>query len=121
MDKMYLAIGLSNTASEQEKVWLEERITQMSPKEKLLLGAALEMAPVNTAADLINLTFQLYCYELCYPAKDDWELGEFVVHYLEYGKDQALAYIDREKLGRQFRARQAPGLFTGDAYVFPTG
>ncbi|MHB8075669.1 hypothetical protein [Desulfosporosinus fructosivorans] len=121
MDKIYLPFGLSYTASEEENLWLEKRMTQMSPKEKLLLGAALEMTPVKTAADLINLTFQLYCYELCYPVKDDRGLGEYVARYLEYGKDQALAYIDREKLGRYFRTRQAPGLFIGGAYVSPNG
>lgn len=121
MDNIRFPAGLSWTASPQEDLWMEKRLTEMSPKEKLLLEAAMEMAPVKTATDLINLTFQLDCYELCYPAEDDRELGEYVARYLEYGKDQALAYIDREKLGRHFRARQAPGFFTGGAYVFPNG
>lgn len=121
MEKMQLFFGLNYAASEREKLWLEKRMAQMSPKEKLLLGAALEMVPVKTAGDLIDLTFQLYCYELCYPAKDDRELGVYVARYLEYGKDQALAYLDLEKLGQYFRACQAPGLFTGGAYVFPNG
>lgn len=114
-------VGLSWTASPQEDLFIENRITEMSPKEILLLEAAMQMAPVKTAADFINLSFQLYCYEICYPAKDERELGEYVARYLEYGKDSALSYIDKEKLGRHYRARQSPGVFTGGAYVFPTG
>ncbi|RJR13038.1 hypothetical protein C4588_01485 [Candidatus Parcubacteria bacterium] len=121
MDNIQFTSGLSCTASSQEALWIEKRLTGMSPKEKLLLKAAMDLALVETAADLINLTFQLDCYELCYPTKDDRELGEYVARYLEYGKDNALAYIDREKLGQHFRTRQAPGVFVDGAYVFPNG
>ncbi len=114
-------VGLSWMASPQEDLFIENRIAEMSPKERLMLEAAMQMTPVETAADFINLSFQLYCYEICYPAKDDRELGEYVARYLEYGKDSALSYIDKEKLGRQYRTRQSPGVFTGSAYVFPTG
>ena len=110
---------LSRMVSPQEKQFIENRIAGMSPKETLLLEAAMQLAPMETAADFINLTFQLHCYELCYPAKDDHELGEFVALYMEYGKDSALSYIDREKLGRHYRIRQNPGIFSGGAYVFP--
>lgn len=121
MDNIRFPAGISRTASLLENLWIEKRLSEMSPKEKLLLEAAMELAPVKTAADLINLTFQLDCYEFCYPAKNDRYLGEYVARYLEYGKDGALAYIDREKLGMHFRSRQAPGLYTGGAYVFPNG
>ncbi len=93
----------------------------MSPKEKLQLGAALEIAPISKVEGLITLIFQLNCYELCYPSKDDRELGEYVARYLEYGKDPTLAYLDLEKLGQYFRACHASGVFTGGAYVFPNG
>ncbi|WP_050754232.1 hypothetical protein [Desulfitobacterium hafniense] len=121
METMQRSYGWNYTATESEKLWLEKRMAQMSPKEKLQLSAALELEPVNKAGDLINLTFQLDCYELFYPAKDDRELGEYVVRYLEYGKERALAYINQAKLGEYFRTRQEPGTFTGGAYVFPNG
>lgn len=121
MDNIQFPIGLSWAASPQEDLWIENRLTGMSPKEKLLLKAAMELTSVETAADLINQTFQFDCYELCYPAKDDRQLGEYVARYLEYGKGNALAYIDRERLGQHYRTRQAPGVFVEGAYVFPNG
>jgi hypothetical protein len=119
MNNIQFPADLSWTASPQEDFWIEKQLTGMSPKEKLLLKAAIELTPVKTAVNLINLTFQLDCYELCYSAKDERELGEYVARYLEYGKYNALAYIDRERLGQHYRTRQAPGVFVDGAYVFP--
>lgn len=48
-------VGLSWMASLQEDLFIENRIAEMSPKEKLLLEAAMQMAPVKIAA--------LHCYD----------------------------------------------------------
>jgi len=109
-------------ASPQEDLFIEKRIAEMSPMERLLLEAAMRMEPPATAKELINITYQVKtCYGMCYPAGNDYELGEYVMQYVETSKSCTHAFIDKEKLGHHHRSGLKPGLFINGAYVFQTG
>jgi hypothetical protein len=64
----------------------------MFPKEKAPAGIH-HADGSKTAADLINLSFQLDYYEFGYSARDDHELGEYVVRYLPFAHQNLLCCL----------------------------
>ncbi len=110
-------IGLRFAMSQQEGEWLEEKITCMSIKEKMILVAVNSIKRLESAADLINVIAQLDCYTLYYPVGNDRELGKFAAKYLlERINPDAFAYLDFQKIGRQFRERHK-GIYSDGGYV----
>lgn len=119
MIDLALTLGLM-TSTPQEDEYIQLRLTELSPKESLILNAAINADPLTTAAGFINLTHQLNDYELYYPAGNDQELGEYAARYLEKVQESAYGYLDMEKLGRLYR-EQHPGVFYKNAYVLLPG
>ena len=101
--------------------WMEERLSTLSAKESIILAAARQRNPPETAADAINLLAGLQDYEICFPAHGYEDLGKFYLTDANLDLPElVLAHTDLEALGVAFEDSH-PGLFVGDCYVkFPT-
>ena len=101
--------------------WMEERLSTLSAKESIILAAARQRNPPETAADAINLLASLQDYEICFPAHGYEDLGKFYLTDANLDLPElVLAHTDMEALGVAFEDSH-PGLFVGDCYVkFPT-
>lgn len=106
--------------NKDELEFLEERLGQMSVRESYILEGALELNEIGTAADLINLTEQLYRFEYYHKARDDRSLGEYVARHKENASDEVLRFIKLEKLGREYH-EDYQGVFTDKGYVIQRG
>jgi len=61
----------------QEREWMRERFDTLSVKESIILAAALDGAPPDTAADAIYQLLALPDYKICGYAGDYKQLGEY--------------------------------------------
>lgn len=109
---------LLEKASLQERQWLEERFSMFSEREKLLMNAAMEQAAVpGSAKDLINLSFWIGSFGLCFPAGDEGSLGLLIAREFEGCGDTALQYLHLKGLGELWKETHQ-GFFSRDrAYV----
>lgn len=106
--------------NKDELEFLEERLGQMSVKERYILEGALELNEIGTAAELINLTEQLYRFEYYHKARDEKSLGEYVARHKENASNEVLKFIKLEKLGREYH-EDYQGVFTDKGYVIQRG
>ena len=106
--------------NKDELEFLEERLGQMSVRERYILEGALELNEIGTAADLINLTEQLYRFEYYHKARDEKSLGEYVARHKENASNEVLKFIKLEKLDREYH-EDFQGTFTNKGYVIQRG
>ena len=112
---------LENLEKNQEELkYLQDRFKEMSVKERYILEGAVVLNEIRTAADLINLTEQLYRFEYYHKATDEKSLGEYVAKYKEYASDEALKFIKTEKIGREYH-EDFQGSFTDEGYIIQRG
>lgn len=112
---------LESLETNQEEIeYLQERFKEISVKERYILEGALELNEINNATDLINLTEQLYRFAYYPNVADERSLGEYVAKYKEHAKDEALKFINTEKLGREYH-EDFQGEFTDKGYVIQRG
>lgn len=112
---------LENLEKNQEELkYLQDGFKEMSVKERYILEGAVVLNEIRTAADLINLTEQLYRFEYYHKATDEKSLGEYVAKYNEHARDEALKFINTEKLGREYH-EDFQGTFTDKGYVIQRG
>ena len=108
-------LRLPHTPAEGD--WMEERLTTLSAKESIVLAAAWQRNPPETAADAINLLTSLRDYAVCCPASGYEALGRFYLADAElHLPELVLAHTDMEALGVAFEDSH-PGVFVGDCYV----
>ncbi|OLS03558.1 hypothetical protein [Tissierella creatinophila] len=106
--------------NQEELEYLQDRFKELSVKERSILEGAVELNKVNNAADLINITEQLYRFDYYHNVADERSLGEYVAKYKEHARDEALKFINTEKLGREYH-EDFQGTFTNKGYVIPRG
>jgi len=107
-------------SSPEEMTWINDRLGELSAKERLALRGALTSTPPKNGAELINLLLRLPDFEICFPAENELELGMFAARYDEACPEKLLQYVDTRELGEEYRADH-PGAFVQGAYVvFPT-
>lgn len=106
--------------NQEELEFLQDRFEEMSVRERYILEGALELNKVNNVTDLINLTEQLYRFDYYPNVADEKSLGEYVARYKEYARDEALKFINTEKLGREYH-EDFQGEFTDKGYVIQRG
>ena len=112
---------LENLEKNQEELkFLKNRFKEMSVKERYILEGAVELNEINSAADLINLTEQLYRFDYYHKVNDEKSLGEYVARYKEYASDEVLKFIKTEKLGREYH-EDFQGVFTDKGYIIQRG
>lgn len=100
----------------EEREWIYTRTAELSAKEKLQYKAALQECDPEESVGLVNLLLSLDRYEICYPACNNKQLGEYVLRYIHPCREDLLPYIDAEKLGEAFR-KDHYGRFVDNAYV----
>ncbi|SHF07973.1 hypothetical protein SAMN02745784_02743 [Tissierella praeacuta DSM 18095] len=112
---------LENLEKNQEELkFLNNRFKEMSVKERYILEGAVELNEINSAADLINLTEQLYKFDYYHKVNDEKSLGEYVARYKENASDEVLKFIKTEKLGREYH-EDFQGVFTDKGYIIQRG
>lgn len=109
-------LRLPGRANEAE--WLKNRLEVLSVREEIILSAALQRQPPETAADTINHILSIPYHEVCADTGSYAALGEFFLEHDNTTKlpPEALAFIDKDALGQQYENLH-PGLFIGNCYV----
>lgn len=106
--------------NQEELEFLQDRFKEMSVRERYILEGAVELNEIRNAVDLINLTEQLYRFDYYPNVADEKSLGEYVAKYKEHARDEALKFINTEKLGREYH-EDFQGEFTDKGYVIQRG
>ena len=100
--------------------YLAARIEELSSWEQEELVAIMESGcdEVSDIDDLINLTYNLDCYEVMPGIRDESDLGYYYVHeagiYSEQDLGPLASYIDYERFGSDIRMDEG-GRFTDNA------
>ena len=106
--------------------YLAARIEELSTWEQERFVAIMEAGcdEVSDIDDLINLTYNLDCYDFIPKITDEYDLGYYYVHeagiYSEKELGPLANYIDYERFGRDIRMDEQ-GRFTDEGYVRNTG
>lgn len=100
----------------QEQAWLKERLETLSVREEHILAAALMQEPPKSVWGAVIHLQSLDSYEVCFPAGSYEQLGEFYLRKEAGIPEEAMPYVDLERLGQQYEDAH-PGLFIGNCYV----
>ena len=106
--------------------YLASRIDEMDKWEQEKFVAIMEAGcdEVSDIDDLINLTYNLDCYDFIPDIHDESDLGYYYVHdagiYSEKELGPLANYIDYERFGRDV-AMDESGRFTDEGYIRNTG
>ena len=120
MDKSFDTLRNIHHTTSLESAWINQRLDELTAKEALLLRGAIAANTPGYGREAIELLAHLPEYELCYPADNPRQLGEFLAREEHAMDDVMLTYLDLDKLaGRYMEAH--PGQFAGGAYVYQGG
>lgn len=106
--------------------YLASRIEELDKWDQEKFVAIMEAGcdEVSDIDDLINLTFNLDCYDFIHKITDEYDLGYYYVHEAGIYSEKELGplsnYIDYERFGRDIRMDES-GRFTDDGYIRNTG
>ena len=101
---------------EREQDWIRTRLGTLSVREGIVLAAAAQADPPESAAQAINQLQTLDEYTVCLDAGSYEKLGRrYLLNETRMPQD-ALPFIDLDEIGRQYEDRH-PGLFIGSYYV----
>ena len=106
--------------------FLASRIDEMDKWEQEKFVAIMEAGcdEVSDIDDLINLTYNLDCYDFIPDIHDESDLGYYYVHeagiYSEKELGPLANYIDYERFGRDVKMDES-GRFTDEGYIRNTG
>ena len=120
--RQYL-IGKSTDAPNtiKELDFISRRIDGFTETEAVLFSGALDIEPINTLTDIINLTYSLEGYELYPDITTAKELGQYLVESGEVQiHESALPYVDYERVATEYEANNS-GTYTAAGYVAKTG
>ena len=70
----HLSLCTAGYTTEQERAWIENRLSQLSARESIVLAGALAKDIPFEGKDAVNLLLKLDEYEVCYPAGSITEL-----------------------------------------------
>ena len=122
--------GVYDMLGEYESIdklnYLASRIDELDKWEQEKLVAIMEAGcdEVSDIDDLINLTYNLDCYDFIPGIHDESDLGYYYVHeagiYDEKDLGPFANYIDYERFGRDV-AMDESGRFTDDGYIRSKG
>ena len=117
MDKSFDTLrSIRNTTSE-ESTWIKQRLDELTAKEAVLLHGVIAANPPDCGKEAVELLANLTEYELCYPADNPRQLGEFLAREEHNMDDVLLTYLDLDKLAGRYM-EEHPGQFAGGAYVY---
>lgn len=99
-----------------EKHWLDERLSELSVRERLILKGLTVYAPPKTGEDMINLVQNIRECGICFGAGGKEELGEFVASEIKGVPQKHMRYIDFARLAEKYM-EQHPGEFADGSYI----
>ena len=117
MDKSFDTLRSIRQATSAESTWLNQRLDELTAIEAVLLHGAIAANPPGCGREAVELLAHLTEYELCYPADNPRELGEFLAREEHNMDDVLLTYLDLDKLAGRYM-EEHPGRFAGGAYVY---
>ncbi|MDD4511010.1 hypothetical protein [Acidaminobacterium chupaoyuni] len=99
-----------------EKHWLDERLSDMSVKERLILNGLTVYAPPKSGMDVVNLVQNIHDCDICFDIGKEDGLGVFVAREVECISQEYMGFIDTEKLAGKYMV-QHPGVFVDGNYI----
>jgi hypothetical protein len=103
----------------EEMAFLDRRFSEMSVRERYLVEGASQLQSIDTAADLINLTEQLYNFDFFYGAADDTALGSYLAKYRGHATDAQLPFLKLAQWELDLRESHS-GVFVSGGFVEQT-
>lgn len=118
MDEAWKQELLQLPGRQDEIDWLRDKLEVLSVREEIILSAALQRRPPETAANMIDHMLSIPYYEVCAGASSYVALGKFFMEYENPVKlpNDALSFVDLGSLGWQYEDLH-PGTFIGNDYV----
>lgn len=101
---------------QEEIEWLKDRLEVMSVREEIILTAACQRQPPETAADAIDDILSIPHYDICAKASSCTDLGIFFMKYETIFPNHALAFVDAARVGERYM-KMHPGSFIRNNYV----
>jgi len=117
LDKSFDTLRDIHHITSAESMWLNQRLDELTAKESILLRGAIAANPHDCGNEAIELLAHLPEFELCYPADNPRQLGEFIAREEHAMDDVMLTYLDLDKLAGRYM-EEYPGQFAGGAYVY---
>ena len=117
MDKGFDTLRNIHHTTSTESTWLNQRLDELTAKETILLRGAIAVNPPGCGRETVELLAHLPGYELCYPAGNPRQLGEFLAREEHAMDDVLLTYLDLDKLADRYM-EEHPGQFASGAYVY---
>lgn len=106
--------GLNGTP--EVAAFLDQRVSEMSPKEWRIFTAALQMNPQADLAGVAAITYSLECFNFYYPACDDTSLGQLLAEFNYGARSDIMEYLDFAIVAERYRGDNK-GMFVDGAYV----
>lgn len=99
-----------------EKAWLDERLSELSCREQIILNGLLVYAPPKSGMDMINLIQNIHDCDVCFHAGDKESLGAFVAREIECISPKYMPFVDLGKIADMYM-NQHPGEFADGSYI----
>jgi len=115
MDKTMDALHLTEITPD-EKSWLDERLSELSVKEHLILNGLLVYAPPQSGMDMVNLIQNIQDCDICFDVGNEEGLGAFVAREIEGVPQKYMSFLDFNKIAAEY-TEQHPGVFSDGNYV----
>ena len=102
-----------------ELAFLERRFAEMSVLEQNVVEGVAQLEEIDTAADLINLTAQLYDYKFLFGAVDTESLGRYVAKYHWGINERQAPFMDYTAIGES--VEENGYAYTDKGCILPDG
>lgn len=123
--------GLTRSLGEHENIeglnYLAYRLAELEPDElskmEAILRAEIDLREPESVKGLINLSYNLDCYEVLPGVQNEADYGEYLVESMELPEVPKIngvsifSYLDTEEIGKDAAINEI-GEFTNDGYVY---
>lgn len=104
--------------SAEEQAWLESRFAEPSVQDYYEALAAAAYGKPQSMAELINLSAQLYRFEVYYGMDTPEKLGRYIATERAHTKNDLLPFLDLRGIGEAY-AQNKGGVFIENGYAEP--
>jgi hypothetical protein len=115
MNDYLKSLRLTDMTPDEER-WLDERLSELSVKECLILNGLTIYAPPESGAYLFNLIQNFHDCDICFDVGNEDGLGAFVAREIEGVSQAYMGFIDTVKLAQKYM-EQHPGVFSDGNYI----
>jgi hypothetical protein len=115
MNDYLKSLRLTDMTPDEER-WLDERLSELSVKERLILNGLTIYAPPESGVDIVNLIQNIHDCDICFDVGNEDGLGAFVAREIEGVSQAYMGFIDTVKLAQKYM-EQHPGLLSDGNYI----